>query len=44
MAEQAKPVTSRNGEAGFRPGGLAIALGVSLALLLLFDLLTRAHF
>lgn len=44
MAEQAKPMTSRNGEAGFRPGALAVALLVSVALLGLFDLLTRAHF
>lgn len=43
MAEQAKLVPSRNG-AGFRPTAAAVAIGLSVVLLVLFDLLSHAHF
>jgi hypothetical protein len=43
MAEPAKPIGSRNG-AGARPGAIVAALFLSLVLLLLFGLVSHAHF
>jgi hypothetical protein len=40
MAEQAKLVPSRN-TAGFRPTAMVVAIMLSVALLALFDLLSR---
>ncbi len=43
MADQAKPLGSRNG-AGFRPSGIVSAAFLSLVLILLYGLLSHAHF
>jgi len=43
MAEQAKPIGDQR-QAAFKPGAIVVALAVSLALILLFGLLSRAHF
>jgi hypothetical protein len=42
MAEPVKPVESRSGS-GARPGAIVIAVVLSLALLLLFDFVSHAH-
>ena len=42
MADRAKPFGARSGT-GARPGAIMIALFISLALLLLFGLLSHAH-
>ena len=42
MAEPAKPLQSRNG-AGARPAAIVIALFLSVVLILLFDLVSHAH-
>jgi hypothetical protein len=42
MAERAKPMGSRSG-AGARPGAIVGAVFVSLILLLLFGLVSHAH-
>jgi hypothetical protein len=41
MAEPVKSVSARG--SGLRPGGMLVALGVSLALLVLFYLLSHPH-
>jgi hypothetical protein len=43
MADRAKPVGSRSGT-GFRPGAIVGAVLLSLILLLLFGLVSHAHF
>ena len=43
MVDRAKPLGSRNG-AGFRPGPIVGAVFLSLVLLLLFGLISHAHF
>ncbi|GAB0113993.1 hypothetical protein [Acidisoma sp. C75] len=43
MAEPVKTLSPRNG-AGFRPGAAFVAAMLSLVLLLLFWLITTAHF
>jgi hypothetical protein len=42
-SKMAKPLGSRSG-AGFRPGAIVGAVFLSLVLLLLFDLISHAHF
>jgi Flp pilus assembly protein TadG len=42
MADRVKPLGSRSG-AGARPGAIAFALLLSLILLLLFGLISHAH-
>jgi hypothetical protein len=43
MADRAKPLGSRNG-AGFKPGAILGAVFLSLVLVLLFGLVSHAHF
>lgn len=43
MADRAKPLGSRGGS-GFRPGAIVGAVFLTLVLLLLFDLVSHAHF
>ncbi len=43
MADRAKPLGSRNG-AGFKPGAIVGAVFLSLVLVLLFGLVSHAHF
>ena len=43
MAERAKPLGARQG-AGFRPAAMLVAVSLTLLLLLLFDLVSHAHF
>jgi hypothetical protein len=43
MVDRAKPVGARSG-AGFRPGAAVGAVFFMLLLLLLFDLVSHAHF
>ncbi|WP_419758014.1 hypothetical protein [Acidisoma sp.] len=42
MADRARPFGARSG-AGARPGAIVIALFISLVLLLLFGLVSHAH-